>query len=117
MPVEHVKIIDKLYDPETGDGALELTKRADGKFDLVIYRNNDDITLYGLTRKELIHVQHTLQGITSTPTGPARDYFLEARGAERAFNALQTAIESEGYEVLHDISDDTYSVRRRETED
>ena len=45
--------------------------------------------------------------------GPATDWCLAAKGAERAFNALREAIECEGYEVLHDASDDTYSVRAR----
>jgi hypothetical protein len=36
---------------------------------------------------------------------------LRTRGA---FTSLAQAIEREGYEVLHDISDNTYSVRRRQ---
>lgn len=35
--------------------------------------------------------------------------------AESAFKSLIASIEREGYDVLHDILDDTYSVRPRES--
>lgn len=58
------QVIEKIYDPESGDGALECVKRAaDGKFELVIYRNADDLTLYGLTASELAAVGRRLQEI------------------------------------------------------
>jgi hypothetical protein len=45
------------------------------------------------------------------PQGPATDWLLRAEGAERALRSLIAAIEIEGYEVLFDASDATYSVR------
>lgn len=58
MPI----LITKIYDAETGDGALELTDSASaGCHDLCIYHNSDDLSLYGLTDKELLDISQQLQ--------------------------------------------------------
>ena len=40
------KLAERVYDPETGHGGFECVGRQDGKFDLVIYFNDDDLTVY-----------------------------------------------------------------------
>ena len=39
--------------------------RQDGKFDLVIYFNDDDLTVYGLTPSELADIGRKLQSIAA----------------------------------------------------
>lgn len=55
-------LLTKVYDAETGDGALELTGSAQsGRYDLCIYHNSNDLSLYSLTDKELLDISQHLQ--------------------------------------------------------
>jgi hypothetical protein len=61
----HYTVVTKTYGPEDGDGELQCTTRPNGRFELAIFHNNEDITLYDLTRAELLHVGRLLQSIAS----------------------------------------------------
>lgn len=50
------RLADKVYDVETGTGELECVKRTDGKFDLVVYCGDQDLTMYGLSPRELTDI-------------------------------------------------------------
>ena len=62
---QFLKLAEKVYDVETGHGGFECVGRQDGKFDLVIYFNDDDLTVYGLTPSELADIGRKLQSIAS----------------------------------------------------
>lgn len=53
MPAKHHRLLTKVYDAESGDGGLELAEREDGKFELTVYHNNEDLTVYSITPSEL----------------------------------------------------------------
>ena len=59
------KLAERVYDPETGHGGFECVGRQDGRFDLVIYLNSDDLSVYGLTRNELADIGRRLQSIAA----------------------------------------------------
>ena len=86
MTPEHIDIISKAYGPEDGDGALQCTRRRDDRFELVIFHKNEDVTLFDLTRAELLHVGRRLQEIaypspSAETTKPTRE---EVAAAEKA---------------------------------
>lgn len=93
MTTEHIDIIAKTYDPEDGDGALQCTRRQNGKFELVIFHKNDDVTLFDLTRAELLHIGRRLQEIaypspSAETTKPTRE---EIAAAEKALGFPPTS--------------------------
>lgn len=59
------KLTERVYAPETGHGGFECIGRQDGKFDLVIYHNDDDMTLWGLTARDLSDIGAKLREIAN----------------------------------------------------
>jgi predicted ArsR family transcriptional regulator len=57
------------------------------------------------------------QAIKDAENSQRAEHVAELDGTRDAFRSLIAAIEREGFQVFHDISDNTYSVRPRETED
>lgn len=60
------RLAEKVYDPETGHGELECYKRPDGKFDLTIYCGKDDLSMYGLTPRELVEAARIMEVLAAS---------------------------------------------------
>ena len=76
-------IMDKTYDPKTGHGCLECTKRPDGMIDLTIHHNNNDLSLYALSARELAEIASRLSAIAYTVINAEKAHQQELREAVR----------------------------------
>lgn len=76
MESPHYRLAEKICDPETGHGELECYKRPDGKFDLTIYCGNQDLSMYGLTPRELVQAAHAMEALAASvdPTAVLNPY-------------------------------------------